>query len=192
MADDPLQLFEEWYAAARATDMDYPDAMSLATADADGFPSVRIVLLKAYGPEGFVFYTNFESEKGRDLLENPRAALCFYWKELKRQVRLRGPVETVSAQTADAYFASRDRLSRIGAWASDQSRPMAHRLELEERVARYSTTYAVGEVPRPDHWSGFRLRPERIEFWEEKAFRLHTRRRFSKSGDAWDMEYLFP
>lgn len=192
MSEDPFVLFEEWYAAARKAVAKYPNAMSLATADEQGRPAVRMVLLKDYGPNGFVFYTNGESDKGRQLAVNPRAALCLYWMELGRQVRIAGPVAELPAAASDEYFASRDRMSRIGAWASRQSRPMKHRLELEQRVAKFAAKYPLGAVPRPEYWQGYAVLPERMEFWEERAFRLHSRRRFEKSDAGWRMEFLFP
>ncbi len=192
MAIDPLVLFQEWYDAARGSGVKYPNAMSLATADSEGMPDVRMVLLKSFGPDGFVFYSNLESDKGRQIAENPRAALCLYWMETGRQVRVQGPVAQVDDATADEYFASRDRMSRIGAWASRQSRPMSHRLELEQRVALYTARYPLGKVPRPPHWSGLRVKIERIEFWEEKPFRLHQRRVFRRTREGWEMDFLFP
>lgn len=172
---NPFKRFHEWYETAKESESDYPDAMSLATSSGDGVPHVRIVLLKAFDERGFTFYTNFESDKGRELKENPRAALCFHWKSLKRQVRIEGSVEVVSEAEADEYFSSRARISQLGAWASRQSRPMDSRFDLEKRVAEFTAKYLIGPVPRPEYWSGFRLKPTRIEFWEEKPFRLHDR-----------------
>jgi pyridoxamine 5'-phosphate oxidase len=167
--------------------------MALATVDATGLPDVRMVLLKGFDARGFVFYTNLESRKGRQLLENPKAALCFHWKSLRRQVRVRGPVEPVDPAEADDYFASRPRLSRIGAWASRQSEPLPSRLALERAVARYTARYSAGKIPRPPHWSGFRLNPQEIEFWRDGAFRLHDRRRFSRTAqEFWQSVALFP
>jgi pyridoxamine 5'-phosphate oxidase len=167
--------------------------MTLATADAEGRPSARMVLLKGLDDRGFVFYTNLTSRKGRELAENPHAALVFYWKSLTRQVRIEGAIESVSGEDADAYFASRPRLSQIGAWASKQSTPLEGRFELEKRVAKYTAKFNVGAIPRPDFWSGFRLVPARIEFWKEEAFRLHDRSLYTRAGDGgWQMEKLFP
>lgn len=195
--DDPLALFEAWMADARAHEINDPDAMALATVDADGLPDVRMVLLKDASRAGFVFYTNLESAKGRELAGQPKAALCFHWKSLRRQVRVRGPVERVSEAEADAYFASRARDSRIGAWASRQSRPLEGRFELEKEVARYAAKYAIGHVPRPPHWSGLRVVPQQIEFWRDRPFRLHDRLVFHRAGDGredwnWTTQHLFP
>lgn len=191
---DPFDVFAEWYGEAARSGLKEPTAVALATADSEGQPSLRMVLLKSHGPDGFVFFTNYESRKGRELLANPRAALCFHWMPLGRQVRVQGRVEQVSAEEADAYFASRHRDSQIGAWASNQSRPMATRYDLEKAVAKYAAKYAIGTVPRPPHWSGFRIVPHLIEFWSEKPFRLHERIVFSRSPDGgpWTTERLFP
>ena len=188
----PFDLFDEWFAKAEAEEPRDPNAMALATADPDGRPNVRMVLLKGVDPAGFVFYTNFESQKGTELLANPNAALCFYWKSLQKQVRIQGPVTPVSDEEADAYFDTRARDSRIGAWASQQSRPMAGRFDLEKAVARYAAKYAVGSVPRPPYWSGFRLVPDRFEFWDERPFRLHDRLVFIRRDSGWDTEKLYP
>lgn len=193
-AADPFQLFDAWMAEAGEHELNDPNAMALATATPDGRPSIRMVLLKGVDPAGFVFYTNLESRKGRELLANPHAALCFHWKSLRRQVRVEGPMTQVSDEEADAYFNSRPRDSRIGAWASQQSRPLAGRFELEKRVAQYAAKYAIGKVPRPPHWSGFRLAPTRIEFWMDRPFRLHDRLVFSREAEGadWRTERLYP
>lgn len=192
--DDPIARFEAWMAEAATSEPNDPNAMCLATATPDGRPSARMVLLKGVDARGFVFYTNLESRKGAELSANPYAALCFHWKTLTRSVRIEGRVEPVSAEEADAYFASRPRGSRIGAWASKQSRPLESRLALEKRVAEFGLKFAVGEIPRPPFWSGFRLVPVRIEFWRDMPFRLHERLVFLREGpDApWRTEMLYP
>jgi pyridoxamine 5'-phosphate oxidase len=189
---DPLALFSDWLAEAEKNEINEPTAVALATASADGMPSVRMVLLKGYGADGFVFYTNLESRKGRELAENPRAALCFHWKSLRRQVRVEGPVSAVSDAVADAYFASRDRGSQIGAWASRQSRPLEGRFALEKAVAGVAAKYSVGKVPRPAFWSGFQIAPLRIEFWAHGTFRLHDRLVYDRLNDGWRTTYLYP
>ncbi len=194
-ADDagPLAQFDRWYAeAGEDARIAIPNAMTLATADADGRPSARVVLLKGHGEDGFVFYTNLGSPKARDLAANPRASLCFWWDALDRQVRVDGPVEPVSDEAADAYFASRPRGSRIGAWASRQSEVLEGRFELEKRVAKFTAKHAVGAVPRPPFWGGFRLIPETIEFWERRPFRLHIRHRWTRGEDGWALDELYP
>ncbi|MBN2752181.1 MAG: pyridoxamine 5'-phosphate oxidase [Rhodospirillaceae bacterium] len=189
---EPFDLFDSWMKEAVAQEVNDPDAMNLATVDDRGHPTSRMVLLKAVDPKGFVFYTNLESRKGQNLAVNTHVALCFHWKSLRRQVRVEGPVEAVSEAEADAYFASRSRGSQIGAWASQQSRPLATRFELERRVAEFTAKFGLGKVPRPAHWSGFRVLPERIEFWKDKPFRLHDRSVFTRDGESWTVEKLFP
>lgn len=189
---DPIALFAEWQEDANNTDLRLPTAVALATATPDGKPSLRMVLCKTVTQAGFDFYTNLESHKGRELAANPFAALCFHWMPLSRQVRAEGPVVAVSDDEADAYFASRDRGSQIGAWASDQSRPLTARFELEQRIAKFALKFNVGKVPRPPHWSGFRLVPERIEFWREKPSRLHERIVYLRNADGWTIEHLYP
>lgn len=189
---DPIALTLAWLEEARAREPNDPDAAALATADACGAPSVRMVLVKAIDQRGFVFYTNLGSRKARELATNPRASLCFYWKSLQRQLRVEGAVEPVSEAEADAYFATRERDSRIGAWASRQSEVMPGRFELEKRVARYVARFPLGEVPRPPFWSGFRLVPERIELWHQRPFRLHERTLYSREGGGWRTVRLYP
>ncbi len=191
---DPFEVFDEWFNEAKRCGLKEPTAMALATAGQDGAPSLRMVLLKAHGPDGFVFYTNYESCKGRELLANPRAALTFYWMPLGRQVRIQGGVEQVSSAEADAYFSSRHRDARIGAWASQQSRPMTTRYDLEKNVAKFAAKHAVGDIPRPEYWSGFRVVPYFMEFWTEKPFRLHERIVFERvdSDSDWTTSRLFP
>jgi len=192
--DDPLALFGEWLADAEKSEPNDANAMTLATVDEEGLPNARMVLLKGYDERGFVFYTNFESQKGQEILGTMKAALVFHWKSLRRQVRLRGLVEKVSDSEADAYFNSRPRDSRIGAWASAQSRPLKGRFELETAVAMYTAQYAIGTVPRPAYWSGFRVRPLSLEFWHDRPFRLHDRVVFSraKPEDSWSKTRLYP
>lgn len=191
---DPLAIFDNWLAEAKKSEINDANATALATVDANGLPNVRMVLLKGYDERGFVFYTNFESAKGQELLGQGKAALCFHWKSLRCQVRLRGPVAVVADGEADAYFATRARGSRIGAWASRQSRPLENRFALEQSVARYTAKYAIGPVPRPPHWSGFRLAPTYAEFWQDGMFRLHDRLVFRRAAadQAWETERLYP
>lgn len=191
-AADPFSLFSNWLDEARASEPNDPTAMALATAEPDGMPNVRMVLLKGVEDGAFVFFTNFESNKGRELLANPKAALCFHWKSLRRQVRVRGRVSPVTDAAADAYFATRPRGSRIGAWASKQSRPLESRFALEKAVAAYGAKFAIGDVPRPDHWSGFRITAEEVEFWRDGKFRLHDRIVFRRQGDGWEKTRLYP
>ncbi len=191
---EPFALFERWFKAAREQEPNDPNSMALATADASGFPDVRMVLLKGFDAAGFVFYSNAESAKGVELAENPRAAVCFHWKSLRRQVRVRGLVEPASDAEADAYFQSRDHGARLGAWASQQSRPLEDRLALEKRIAEFALKYGLGEVPRPPHWCGYRLVPLAIEFWRDRPFRLHDRLVFTRANAAaaWAKKRLYP
>jgi pyridoxamine 5'-phosphate oxidase len=191
-ATDPFALFDTWFAAARAAEPALAEAMALATVTPAGMPSVRMVLLKDASRDGFVFYTNLESRKGDELAANPSAALCLYWKSLGRQIRVQGRVEPVSAAEADAYFASRPRESRIGAWASDQSRPLDSRATLEARVAAVEARHPGEVVPRPENWSGRRLVPQAIEFWQEGPFRLHDRVEFTRTPQGWARTRLYP
>lgn len=193
-AEEPIRLFADWLRDAEAKEINDPNAMAVASIDETGMPDVRMVLLKGFDEAGFVFYTNFESKKGRELLATRKAALLFHWKTLRRQIRVRGAVEVVSDAEADAYFASRARASRIGAWASKQSRPLESRFALEKAVAEYGLKHAIGEVPRPPHWSGFRVVPAAIEFWHDRPFRLHDRIEFTRAGVGapWEKTRLYP
>ena len=191
--DDPIAVFAGWMAEATKSEPNDPNAVCLATCTPEGRPSARMVLLKDVDARGFVFYTNLESRKGGELAANPFAALCFHWKTLQRSVRVEGPVEAVTAAEADAYYASRARGSRIGAWASRQSRPLEGRFALEKAVAEYTLKFGLGEIPRPAHWSGFRLVPDRMELWRDMPFRLHERRVFHRTpSQGWEMEMLYP
>jgi pyridoxamine 5'-phosphate oxidase len=193
-ADEPLRLFAAWFDEARQAEPSDPDAMALATVDRDGLPNVRMVLLKGFDDHGFVFYTNQQSQKGRELADRAAAGAVFHWKSLRRQVRLRGPIEQVSDAEADAYFATRARLSQIGAWASKQSAPLESRLAFEKAVALATARYAIGQVPRPPFWTGYRLVPRVIEFWQDRPYRLHDRVEFRRAApdDAWTRTRLYP
>ena len=190
--DEPIELFRSWLKEAEDAEPINPNAMTLATVDAEGRPSARMVLLKDVDEKGFVFYTNLASRKADDLGVNLNAALCFYWKTLAKQVRVEGAVAPVSDVEADEYFASRAKLSQLGAWASKQSQPLEGRMALEKRVARYTAKFNIGTVPRPEFWSGFRIAPIRIEFWKEEAFRLHDRTVYLRDGEGWTTEKLYP
>ncbi|MCJ8237711.1 pyridoxamine 5'-phosphate oxidase [Peteryoungia algae] len=189
---EPFALFATWLKDAEASEINDPNAVALATVDADGLPNVRMVLLKGFDVRGFVFYTNFESQKGQEILGQKKAAMCFHWKSLRRQIRLRGDVEVVSDAEADEYYQSRPLGSRIGAWASKQSRPLEGRFALEKAVAEYTAKYALGNVPRPPHWSGFRIMPRSIEFWHDRKFRLHDRIEFRRDGEGWSKLRMYP
>ena len=191
-AEEPLLRFDAWLAEARESEPNDPEAMTLATADAGGAPAARMVLLKGFGPAGFVFYTNKEGRKGAELAANPQAALLFHWKSLRRQVRVQGRVEGVSDAEADAYFASRARISRLGAWASAQSRPLADRAELERRLSEAEQRFPDETVPRPPYWSGYRVVPAVLEFWQDMPFRLHDRTTYTREGEGWRVGKLYP
>jgi pyridoxamine 5'-phosphate oxidase len=192
MSTDPFALFAEWMALAEAQEINDPDAMAIATATPDGRPSVRMVLMRRHGPEGFGFFTNLESRKGQEIASNPWGALCIHWKSLRKQVRAEGRLVQTSDEDADAYFESRSRNSRIGSHASDQSRPLDSRETFKRRVAEAQARFAEGDVPRPPHWSGFRLVPDVIEFWEDVEFRLHHRRLFTRTDEGWTEGLLYP
>tara|TARA_R110000787_G_scaffold39066_6_gene98123 strand:+ start:6559 stop:7212 length:654 start_codon:yes stop_codon:yes gene_type:complete len=193
VGDDPIAFFRDWMTEARAKEPNDSNAMSLATVDSDGMPDVRIVLLKEISDAGFSFFTNLQSQKGQQLAENPRAALCLHWKSLRRQVRVRGTITRVSGEEADTYFASRAAQSRISAIASDQSRPLSDRAIFEQRIAEVSEVYGDGpDIPRPEFWGGFRLAPTEIEFWQDQAFRMHDRVRYTRAGDGWATTRLYP
>ncbi|MCM2294523.1 pyridoxamine 5'-phosphate oxidase [Allorhizobium sp. BGMRC 0089] len=191
---DPFRLFGAWLEEAKGSEINDPNAVALATVDEAGLPNVRMVLLKDFDSRGFVFYTNFESQKGTEILASGKAAMCFHWKSLRRQVRLRGLTEIVSNEEADAYYKSRPVGSRIGAWASKQSRPLESRFALEKAVAEYTARYALGDIPRPPHWSGFRIRPLTIEFWHDRKFRLHDRIEFRRGSldESWEKVRMYP
>ncbi|MDV7340112.1 pyridoxamine 5'-phosphate oxidase [Terasakiella sp. A23] len=189
---NPISLFHEWLSEAEKSEINDPTAMSLATATKDGVPSVRMVLLKGADERGFVFYTNLGSRKAAELQENKNVGLCLHWKSLRKQVRVEGEIEPVSDEEADAYFQSRARVSRIGAWASKQSQEMEGRFELEKRVAEYTAKFGVGEIPRPDFWGGFLVRPRVIEFWSDQKFRLHDRIVYKMGENGWETTRLFP
>ena len=191
-ATDPFELFAAWLKEAGDKELNDPNAVALATADADGAPDVRMVLLKEATPAGFVFYTNLDSAKGRQLAANPKAALLFHWKSLRRQVRVRGAVQPVTPEEADAYFATRARPAQIGAWASSQSRPLPDRLALEKKIAEVGLKFGLGKVTRPPHWSGFRLVPDDMEFWRDRPFRLHERLVFERAQGGWTTQRLYP
>ncbi len=189
---EPHALFEEWLAEAEQSEINDPNAMALATVDADGMPDVRTVLLKGHDERGFVFYTNFEGAKGQQVLATRKAALCFHWKTKRRQVRARGNIELVSDEEADAYYNSRHPQSRLGAWASDQSRPLKDRQTLVDKLAHFEEKYGTEDIPRPPHWSGFRILPDTIEFWQDGEFRLHDRVVFTPTGNGWTTQRLYP
>lgn len=192
MSDDPFALFDAWYAEAKAAEINDPDAMAVATATAGGLPSARMVLLKGHGPDGFIFYTNADSRKGGELAANPRAALLFHWKSLRRQVRIEGTVEEVGGEKADAYFATRSRDSQLGAWASDQSRPLDDRATFEARFEAAGARFDGQDVPRPPRWTGFRVNPALMEFWSDRPHRLHERRIFTRADSGWTEGLLYP
>lgn len=191
---EPFDLFESWYGDAMQSEPDLPEAVAVATTTSSGYPSVRMVLLKDYSDKGYVFYTNFDSRKGKDLIDNPNAALLFHWKSLQRQIRIEGKVEIVTEQEADAYFSGRPRASRIGAWASRQSEVLEGRFEFEAEIAKYTAKFGLGDIPRPPNWSGFRVIPDSFEFWQDRQFRLHDRQHFiiTDNRENWVRQTLFP
>ncbi len=191
-AAEPMRLFETWFAEAKASEPNDPDAMALATVDADGLPDVRMVLLKGFDARGFTFYTHVDSAKGREMAAQPKAAFVLHWKSLRRQIRVRGRVERVSEAEADDYFASRPKQAQIGAWASKQSKPLESRFAFEQEIAKYAARYVIGTVPRPPGWSGFRVIPQEMEFWHDRPFRLHDRIVFKRDGDGWSKTRLYP
>lgn len=191
-AEEPFRLFEAWFTEAKASEPNDPDAMALATVDANGLPDVRMVLLKGVDERGFVFYSHRDSAKGREIAATPKAAFVLHWKSLRRQIRVRGRVKLVSDAEADAYFASRPKQAQIGAWASQQSKPLESRFAFEQQIAKYAARYALGAVPRPEGWVGFRIAPEEIEFWHDRPFRLHDRILFKKDGAGWKRTRLYP
>lgn len=192
MSNDPFFFFDLWLAEARETELNDSNAMTIATAGANGQPAARMVLLKGHGPDGFVFYTNQESRKAADIAANPKAAILFHWKSLRRQIRIEGSLSTVDDATADAYFATRSRDSQLGAWASDQSRLLDERATFEARFEEMKTRFEGGDIPRPPHWSGYCLIPHRFEFWQDREHRLHERRIFEGNGDGWTEGLLYP
>lgn len=190
--ENPFELFSKWFEEAKASKIEEPTAMALSTCTKDGVPSSRMVLLKGFDENGFVFFTNYGSRKAKELIENPRASLCFFWSDLNKQVRINGTVEKVSEGESDEYFATRDRKSQIGAWASKQSEPLADTKTLLADVAKKAAEFGVGEVPRPEFWGGFRVIPSHIEFWQRGEYRVHKRILYTRDGDGWDIGYLYP